>query len=174
MGATARMPVYLRVGNGTERPIGSVLVAPAAEDAELPSEGQVAVRIVGGQLTVAELLEQAATELRRRHAEQTTGHAGATVLLASTAAEAARYREAHPDRWTDVHVVTGTSAAVFEGMRVHSVDITDTVDRATVNPRTRRHRNALDALDVLRQGMAMTANSTGHVTVLHDAGDGTT
>lgn len=171
MGESARMPVYVRVGNGTDHAVGSVRVEPA-EPGRLPAEGDVKVRVVGGQLAVAELLEQVATEMRRSYAEQETGHAGATVLLAANTAEAARYQEAHPDRWTDVHVVHETLAAQLEGLRVHSVDVTAKVDRAAAQPRARRHRNVCDALDVLRSSMDLTAHSTGHVRVLIDVGEG--
>ncbi|MGW4114807.1 hypothetical protein ACWEFJ_28365 [Actinosynnema sp. NPDC004786] len=162
--STARLPVSVRVGTGTETVVGSVRAEPVEA---LPESGPVPVRIAGGALAVAELLEQVATELRRRHAEQTTGHAGATVLLAANRNDARRYRRAHPDRWTDIHIVEPNLASRLRGTRVHSVAVTEHAATAT-----RLAGPLEEALEVLTYCMEFTPGSIGGVTYLRDVGDG--
>lgn len=71
--AVGRVPVFMRVGSGTEHVIGSLTL----EAVQPSTSGEPPkVRITGGALAAAELLEAAAAELRRKHeAEQdTSGH----------------------------------------------------------------------------------------------------
>ncbi|MFC6090861.1 hypothetical protein [Saccharothrix lopnurensis] len=159
--STGYIPVRVRVGDGTETIVGSVRAEPITPG-PLPASGPVRVRIAGGSLAVAELLEQAATELRRRHAQDTAGFTGETVLVVSSLKERRRYTEAHPDRWTWVVVIGVSSLSDLEGLRVHSVDVTDTVNQAA----------AAEALEVLHKGMDFTPYSNRYVRYLHDVGAG--
>lgn len=73
MAAAGRVPVFMRVGSSTEHVIGSL----AVEAVRPATDGEpLKVRVAGGALATAELLEAAAAELRRSHeAEQdTSGH----------------------------------------------------------------------------------------------------
>jgi hypothetical protein len=58
----ARIPVFIRVGDVLDSLVGSVAVEPVPEDPDK-------VRIAGGALGMADLLEQAAVEIRRKAAE---------------------------------------------------------------------------------------------------------
>lgn len=59
---TARIPVFIRVGDVLDSLVGSVAVEPVPDAPEK-------VRIAGGSLGMADLLEAVAAEIRRRHAE---------------------------------------------------------------------------------------------------------
>lgn len=69
MAATGRIPVFMRVGTGGEYCIGSL----DAEDVSAGPGVPARVRVAGGALATAELLEAAAAELRRQHAVENSG-----------------------------------------------------------------------------------------------------
>jgi hypothetical protein len=58
----ARIPVFIRVGDILDSLVGSVAVEPVPDDPDK-------VRIAGGSLGMADLLEAVATEIRRKHTE---------------------------------------------------------------------------------------------------------
>jgi hypothetical protein len=64
-----RMPVFMRVGTGDEHVIGSLAVEAVGAD-QATAGDPVKVRVVGGALATAELLEAVAAELRRQHATE--------------------------------------------------------------------------------------------------------
>lgn len=63
---TGNVPVFMRIGTGDERVIGSLAVRPVRPGA---AGEPVKVQVAGGLIAMATLLEHAAAELRSQHAK---------------------------------------------------------------------------------------------------------
>lgn len=68
MDGAARVPVYMRIGTGDEHVIGSLNLVPLHPSQQTVGE-PIKFRVDGGAPATAALLEAAAAELRRAHAE---------------------------------------------------------------------------------------------------------
>lgn len=63
---TVRIPVFIRVGDVLENLVGSVTVEPVPDSPDK-------VRIAGGALGMADLLDAVSAEIRRKHDQPAPG-----------------------------------------------------------------------------------------------------
>lgn len=112
---TARIPVFIRVGDILDSLVGSVAVEPVPGSPDK-------VRIADGSLGMADLLDAVATEIRRK-----AGHpkfANTTLLIAASEHDAKDWQRRYPGRWTDACPISDTVTSALEGCRITVADVT--------------------------------------------------
>lgn len=113
--STDRVPVFIRVGTIPENLVGSVPIEPVPDNPDK-------VRIAGGAIGLADLLDAVSTEIRCRHGQPAVDHR--TLLIAGSEHDAKRWQRRYPGRWSDVCTAAEGTAAALEGFRITLADVT--------------------------------------------------